>query len=117
MSAPASQRNPTIHTTELAGHRLEYALCRVLPDTALVLRDVLREADRLWATHLGPEAYAELRRSDAGEEFFTGRVRLEPVPPEREMVAVWLPFPPAFRETIRPQLVDFVEAYGSKDAP
>ncbi len=117
MSAPASQRNPTIHTTELDGHRLEYALCRVLPDTALVLRDVLREADRLWAAHLGAEVYDELRRSDAGEEFFSGRVRLEPVPPEREMVAVWLPFPPAFRETVRAQLVDVVEAYGSKDEP
>ena len=112
-----SGRNPTIHTAELDGHRLEYALCRVLPDTALVLRDVLREADRLWAAHLGPEAYAELRRSDAGDEFFTGRVRLEPVPPEREMVAVWLPFPPAFRKAIRPQLVDVIEAYGSSDDP
>ncbi len=86
-------------------------------DTALVLRDVLREADRLWAAHLGPEVYDELRRSDAGEEFFSGRVRLEPVPPEREMVAVWLPFPPAFRDKVRPQLVDSIEAYGSKDDP
>lgn len=112
-----SGRNPTIHTAELDGHSLEYTLCRVLPDTALVLRDVLREADRLWAAHLGPEAYAELRQSDAGDEFFTGRVRLEPVPPEREMVAVWLPFPPAFRKAIRPQLVDVIEAYGSNDDP
>ncbi len=106
---------PPIHTATIGDRRLEYALCRVLPDTALVLRDVLREADRLWAGHLGPQDYAELRATDAGDDFFTGRVRLEPVPPEREMVAMWLPFPPTFRTAIRPQLIDFIEAFGSKE--
>ena len=85
----------------------------MLPDTALVLRDVLREADRLWQQHLGADRYLRLRRSEAGDAFFTGRVRLEPVPPEREMVAVWLPFPPGFREQLKPQLVDYVEAIES----
>lgn len=84
-------------------------LCRVLPDTALVLRDVLREAARLWSIHLGEERYARLRETAEGDAFFTGRVRLEPVPPEREMVAVWLPFPPDFAVRVRPQLIDYIE--------
>jgi len=83
----------------------------VLPDTALVLRDVLREAARLWASHLGDETQARLRQTAAGEAFFTGRVRLEAVPPEREMVAVWLPLPPDFDGRVRPQLIDFIEAF------
>jgi hypothetical protein len=92
-------------------HQISYTLCRVLPDTALALRNVLREAARLWAAHLGDERYAELSATSEGEAFFTGRVRLEPVPPEREMVAVWLPFPPDFDGRVRPQLVDLVEAF------
>jgi hypothetical protein len=51
-----------------------------------------------------------LRESAEGDAFFTGRVRLEPVPPEREMVAVWLPFPPDFDVRVRPQLIDYIEA-------
>lgn len=97
-------------TIELDGQPIEYRLCRVLPDTALVLRDVLREAQRLWTLQLGAERYQELRSREAGDAFFTGRVRLEPVPPAREMVAVWLPFPKGFREKLKPQLIDYVEA-------
>lgn len=94
---------------ELDGETLRYHRCRVLPDTALVLRDVVREAERLWKRELGVERYDELRATAAGDDFFTGRVRIEPVPPEREMLAVWLPFPVGFRELIKPQLVDHVE--------
>ena len=103
---------------EIEGRSIAYRMCRVLPDTALVLRDVLREAQRLWIEDLGPEGYERLRGAAAGEDFFTARVRLEPVPPEREMVAVWLPFPPDFRRRVRPQLIDYVEAADGKgDAP
>jgi hypothetical protein len=100
-----------VRHAKLGEHEVSYTLCRVLPDTALVLRDVLREAARLWAAHLGTERDAAIRSTAAGEAFFTGRVRLEPVPPEREMVAVWLPFPPDFDARVRPQLVDFIEAF------
>lgn len=100
-----------VHTAEVGGQQLSYTLCRVLPDTALVLRDVLREAARLWATHLGDERDAALRATESGEAFFTGRVRLEPVPPEREMVAVWLPLPPDFDGRVKPQLIDFIESF------
>ena len=100
----------TPRTTRIGSRELSYVLCRVLPDTALVLRDVLREAARLWSIHLGEERYARLRESAEGDAFFTGRVRLEPVPPEREMVAVWLPFPPDFAVRVRPQLIDYIEA-------
>lgn len=100
-----------VRTAKLTEHEISYVLCRVLPDTALVLRDVLREAARLWAAHLGDELDATIRATPAGEAFFTGRVRLEPVPPEREMVAVWLPFPPDFDARVRPQLVDFIEPF------
>lgn len=95
---------------EIEGRSIAFRMCRVLPDTALVLRDVLREAQRLWIEDLGADDYATLRGSAAGEDFFTARVRLEPVPPEREMVAVWLPFPSDFRRRVRPQLIDYVEA-------
>lgn len=91
--------------------QVSYTLCRVLPDTALVLRDVLREADRIWTAELGEEVHARLRDSAVGQAFFTGRVRLEPVPPGREMVAVWLPLPPDFDALVRPQLTDFIEAF------
>lgn len=100
-----------VRTAKLDEHEISYVLCRVLPDTALVLRDVLREAARLWSAHLGSELDTTIRATASGEAFFTGRVRLEPVPPEREMVAVWLPFPPDFDARVRPQLVDFIEPW------
>lgn len=105
-----------VHTAEIGGQQISYTLCRILPDTALVLRDVLREAARLWASHLGEERDVAIRATDAGEAFFTGRVRLEPVPPEREMVAVWLPFPPDFEGRVKPQLIDFIEPLESSGA-
>jgi len=98
-----------VETAIVDGQELSYRLCRVLPDTALMLRDVLREAARLWSRQLGAERYGELRCTPEGEDFFTGRVRLEPVPPEREMVAVWLPFPADFSGFVKPQLVDAIE--------
>lgn len=102
-------REPTGRTVEIAGETLRYHRCRVLPDTALVLRDVVREAERLWRRELGDDGYEDLRTTPDGDDFFTGRVRIEPVPPEREMLAVWLPFPVGFRKAIRPQLIDQVE--------
>lgn len=114
---PVSSAEPVIRRARLGGDEITYVLCRVLPDTALVLRDVLREAARLWTAHLGAERHAAIRAVPEGESFFIGRVRLEPVPPEREMVAVWLPFPPDFDARVRPQLVDFIEPWvGAADA-
>jgi len=100
-----------VRSTTIDEQQVSYTLCRVLPDTALALRNVLREAARLWSAHLGEENYAKLSATREGQSFFTGRVRLEPVPPEREMVAVWLPFPTDFEGRVRPQLVDLVEAF------
>ena len=100
-----------IRNAVVNGQDVAYTLCRVLPDTALVLRDTLREADRIWARHLGTELHARMKESADGQSFFTGRVRLEPVPPEREMVGVWLPLPPDFDDHVRPQLIDFIEAF------
>ena len=100
-----------VRIAPIEAHQISYTLCRVLPDTALALRNVLREAARLWTAHLGEERYAELSTTRVGEAFFTGRVRLEPVPPEREMVAVWLPFPPDLDGRVQPQLVDIIEAF------
>lgn len=102
-------REPRSRTAEIGGATLHFHQCRILPDTALVLRDVVREADRLWRQAIGTDLYDELRADAEGDEFFTGRVRLESVPPEREMLAVWMPFPAGFRERIKPQLIDYVE--------
>lgn len=107
----------TLRTARVGDQVVSYRLCRALPDTALVLRDVLREAARLWAAHLGAERYEELRATPDGEDFFTGRVRLEPVPPEREMVAVWLPFPADFSRLVKPQLVDYIEPHDPSEDP
>lgn len=114
-----SRRLPAPSEEVIDGVTLSFHQCRVLPDTALVLRDVVKEAERLWIATLGPEGYARLRSSPAGEAFFTGRVRIEEVPPEREMLAVWLPFPAGFRRRIRPQLIDQVEVPpgGPRPAP
>ena len=64
--------------------------------------------------HLGEEVQARLRDSAAGQAFFTGRVRLEEVPPDRQMVAVWLPLPPDFDALVRPQLTDYIEAFDAE---
>jgi len=98
-----------VMTIELSGRAISYRLCRVLPDTALVLRDVMKEAERLWRKNLGEQVYSELRGTTEGDGFFTAEVRLETVPPNREVLAVRLPFPPDFARLIKPQVVDYVE--------
>ena len=104
-----------VRTTEIVGFEISYTLCRALPDTALVLRDVIREAARIWAASLGSERYEEIASTEDGKNFFMGRVRLEPIPPEREMIAVWLPFPPDFAAAVKPQLVDYIEPFEPLD--
>jgi hypothetical protein len=93
----------------LPGQIVSYRLCRVLPDTALVLREVVKEAERLWVSELGEQGYADLIGTAEGDDFFTARVRLDTVPPNREILAVWLPLPPDFARMIKPQVVDYVE--------
>ena len=99
-----------VYSAEIGGRSLRYRLCRAWPDTALVLRDVMLESERLWIRDLGEDVYTELVDTAEGADFFTARVRLESVPPERKLVALWLPFPPGFADRLRPQLVDFIEA-------
>jgi hypothetical protein len=96
-------------TVQLPGQAVSYRLCRVLPDTALVLRDVVKEAERLWTSELGEQGYADLLDTPEGDDFFTARVRLDTVPPNREVLAVWLPLPPDYARMIKPQVVDYVE--------
>lgn len=98
-----------MRSIDLDGEELSFCLCRVLPDTALVLKEVLCEADRLWAQQLGADRYRELRSSRAGDDFFSARVGLETIPPGRRMLSVRLPFPPGFEKRLRPQVVDYVE--------
>ena len=104
-----TDRDKDVLTIELSGRTISYRLCRVLPDTALVLRDVMKEADRLWKSSLGEKEYSELRETAEGDSFFAAVVRLETVPPNREVLAVRLPFPPDFARRIKPQVVDYVE--------
>ena len=106
-----------VPVTTIAGQELSYRLCRVLPETALMLRDVLREAERLWSRQLGAARFEELLRAPDGEDFFAGRVRIEPAPPDREMVAVWLPFPTDFSARVKPQLVDAIEPFDPAKDP
>ena len=108
MGRSESEQRGTL-TTRLPGHEVSYRPCQVLPDTALALRDVMKEAERLWRRTLGDAAYAELRATPQGDDFFAARVRLETVPPNREVLVVRLPFPPDYARMIKPQIVDFVE--------
>jgi hypothetical protein len=105
----SSNEDKNVMTIELSGRAISYRLCRVLPDTALVLLDVMKEAERLWGMKLGEQSYLELRGSAEGDAFFAAEVRLETVPPNREVLAVRLPFPPDFARLIKPQVVDYVE--------
>jgi hypothetical protein len=98
-----------VQTIELGGQSVSYRVCRVLPDTALMLREVMQEAERLWALALGEQIYDELRKSPEGDAFFAATARLDTVPPNRRVLSVWLPFPVDFAKRIKPQLVDSVE--------
>lgn len=109
-TSEAASGDGPVHSAEIAGRPLCYRMCRAWPDTALVLRDVMLESQRLWIRDLGEDVYAELVDTAEGADFFTARVRLESAPPERKLVALWLPFPPDFAGRLRPQLVDFIEA-------
>lgn len=84
-------------------------MCRVLPDTVLFLREVLREVARLWRERIGDEAYRRLHADPVGQRFLGGQVRLESVPPEREVVVFWIPVPPDFHRRVKPQLIDYLE--------
>jgi hypothetical protein len=98
-----------IETIQLSDRVISYRVCRVIPDTALMLREVMQEAERMWAAELGGRRYAELRGTPEGDDFFTARARLDTVPPNRRVLVVWLPFPSDFARRIKPQLVDSVE--------
>jgi len=99
-------------STVLGDRTIEYCPCRVLPETVLSLKNVVRDIERLWDESLGEEAAAQLRATPEGGAFFAGDVRLVAVQEGRpEMIAVWLPIPPDYPRRLRIQLVDTVEPF------
>lgn len=98
-----------VRSVELSGRRIEYVMCRVIPDTVLFLREVVREADRLWKAHLDADRYRRIREDPSAARFLGGQVRLESVPPQREVLVFWLPLPPDFHRRVKAQLVDYFE--------
>lgn len=117
MIEPVSQRTydriAALERTEtIAGVRLVWCPCRLLPETVLNLKGLMTEIDRLWSDTLGEETYAALLDSPEGADFFTGRVRIVEVQAGRpDMVAVWLPVPPDYPRRMKVQLVDGVEPF------
>lgn len=93
----------------LGNQTFDYCPGKIIPETIVALRGVLREVDRLWCQYLGDEVWNELRNSPECRIFFEGIVRLEPVPPNREMVTVRLPLPADYLDSLRPQLIDAIE--------
>ncbi len=94
----------------VAGLRLEYCPCRVLPETVLALKAVLHDVERLWQQTVGASELARLSSTPEGGRFFAGEVRLTLVQEGRpELVAVWLPVPPDYPRRLRVQLIDSIE--------
>lgn len=117
MIDPVSQRTyarieALTRRTRLAGHEIVYCPCRVLPETVLGLKTILREVESLWRQSLGEEAWSEIAADRDASRFFNGRVRLVEVQEGRpEMVGVWLPVPPDYPGRLKVQLIDHVEPY------
>ena len=96
----------------VADETIAYCPCRLLPETVLNLRTVMREIERLWQETLGAERWSRLRRSSEAGRFFAGEVRIVEVQAGRpEMVAVWLPVPSDYPRRINVRLIDMVEPF------
>ena len=92
--------------------------CRVLPETVLQLKELLREVERLWREDLGPETYDRLRARPEGMRLLAGRTWLVSVQQGRpEMVCVWLNVPADYPRRIKVQLVDALEPHAPPDGP
>lgn len=117
MIEPVSQRTyeriaELTRRVRVAGHDIEYCPCRVLPETVLGLKTVLREVQQLWRATLGEEVWDALGGDREASRFFAGRARLVHVQEGRpEMVAVWLPVPPDYPRRLKVQLIDQVEPF------
>lgn len=104
-------------TVHAGGREVRVCPCRVLPETVLQLKEVMREVERLWREELGDEPYEELLRQPQGLRLLAGRawlVRLQPNRPE--MVGVWLEVPADYPRRIKVQLVDVIEPCPPPDA-
>ena len=96
-------------STEIDGVSIDYVIARVLPETVLMLRDVLREVERLWADSLGAEAWSRVRDHPRWRELSQAVAGLESVPPGRDMVVVRIAVPADSRVRIKRQLLDAIE--------
>jgi hypothetical protein len=96
----------------VAGVEMTICPCRVLPETVLNLKTLMREIATMWRETLGNATYDELEQSAEGRAFFAGDVRLVHLQADRpEMVGVWLPVPPDYPERLKVQLIDAVEPF------
>lgn len=96
-------------TTRIDGVSIDYVIARVLPETVSMLRDVLREVERLWVDSLGAEEWARLNGHPRWGELSQAVAGLEIVPPGREMVVVRIAVPVDLRTRIKRQLLDAIE--------
>ena len=117
MLEPVSQRTYekiealATHTT-VAGSEIAYCPCRILPETVLSLKTVLRDIERLWQETLGADDLTRITATDEGGRFFAGEVRLTVIQEGRpEMVGVWVPIPPDYPRRLKVQLIDAIEPY------
>lgn len=117
MLSPVSQRTrgqieALTRDMEVGGVRMTVCPCRVLPETVLNLKTLMREIRTMWSETLGPDVFEELAGTPAGAAFFAGDTRLVEVQEGRpEMVAVWMPVPPDYPERLKVQLIDAVEPW------
>ncbi len=96
----------------VAGHDITYCPCRVLPETVLSLKAIMRDVERLWRESLGETAFETIRTHSEGARFFSGEARITSVQEGRpDMVSVWLPIPHDYPRRLRVQLVDAVEPF------
>ena len=99
-------------TEDVGGVEVTFCPCRVLPETVLNLKTLVREIHDLWGQTLGAATFEKLLADPRHASFFAGDVRLVEVQEGRpEMVAVWLAVPPDYAERVKVQLVDSVEPY------
>jgi hypothetical protein len=96
----------------VGGVEITICPCRVLPETVLNLKTLMREIENMWRETLGDDTYDQLVDSVEGSAFFAGEVRLVQLQESRpEMVGVWLPIPPDYPERLKVQLIDAVEPF------
>ncbi|NKB87594.1 MAG: hypothetical protein GKS06_05185 [Acidobacteria bacterium] len=97
---------------EVEGVSMTICPCRLIPETVLNLKTLMREIELMWRETLGDDVYETLVESNAGAAFFAGDTRLVEVQEGRpKMVGVWMPIPPDYPERLKVQLIDAVEPF------